>query len=271
MAAHWDGLVLNDYEAVMPLTWRRKYGFYYLYQPYFIPSLGLFGKVNNSVTLHDFLSAIPLKFKYWDIKLNETNDVTKYENVDATRIGSCKNCLLKLDKSYEAISDGYKRLCVRMIKKATDQKVEVIRNVTPAEVIKFYTSLYQQKHKGISAAVYKNLSTFTTERFAEGHVKTYIARLPGGEVMAVYLLLVDRKFVYSLIGGSSEKGKKAGSFYLLTDAVIRDHADSDRIFRFEGSDIPGIAFFNAQFGAAAISYPRLIVNKLPFPLNILKR
>ena len=33
MAKNWDALVLGDYEAVMPLTWNKKYGFYYLYQP----------------------------------------------------------------------------------------------------------------------------------------------------------------------------------------------------------------------------------------------
>src|SRR6266550_2768979 len=31
-AEQWDGLVMGDYEAVMPLPWRRKFGFYYLYQ-----------------------------------------------------------------------------------------------------------------------------------------------------------------------------------------------------------------------------------------------
>ena len=31
----WDALVLDDYAAVMPLTWRRKYGTRYLYQPAF--------------------------------------------------------------------------------------------------------------------------------------------------------------------------------------------------------------------------------------------
>ena len=27
MARRWDALVLGDYEAVMPLTWNKKYGF----------------------------------------------------------------------------------------------------------------------------------------------------------------------------------------------------------------------------------------------------
>ena len=38
-AKNWDALILNDYEAVMPLTWNKKYGIYYLFQPPFTPSL----------------------------------------------------------------------------------------------------------------------------------------------------------------------------------------------------------------------------------------
>ena len=44
MASQWDALVLNDYEAVMPLTWNRKYGIHYLYQPFLTAQLGVFGK-----------------------------------------------------------------------------------------------------------------------------------------------------------------------------------------------------------------------------------
>ena len=42
MSKNWDALVLNDYEAVLPLTWNKKYGVYYLYQPWFCASLGIF-------------------------------------------------------------------------------------------------------------------------------------------------------------------------------------------------------------------------------------
>ena len=42
MAKQWSALVLNDYEAVMPLTWNRKFGFNYLYQPAFTSQLGIF-------------------------------------------------------------------------------------------------------------------------------------------------------------------------------------------------------------------------------------
>src|SRR5215210_9046404 len=59
MAKHWDGLVLNDYEMVMPLTWNKKYGFYYLYQPFLCASLGVFGNDLNAGLIESFLHAIP--------------------------------------------------------------------------------------------------------------------------------------------------------------------------------------------------------------------
>ena len=31
MAGSWDALILNDYEAVMPLPWRKKFGIQYIY------------------------------------------------------------------------------------------------------------------------------------------------------------------------------------------------------------------------------------------------
>ena len=55
MAKHWDALVLGDYEAVMPLTWNKKYGIHYLYQPFFTSSLGLFGKNISGDLLNAFL------------------------------------------------------------------------------------------------------------------------------------------------------------------------------------------------------------------------
>jgi hypothetical protein len=38
----WDALVKDDYKSVMPLTWRKKYGIKYLYQPFFTQQLGVF-------------------------------------------------------------------------------------------------------------------------------------------------------------------------------------------------------------------------------------
>jgi hypothetical protein len=149
--------------------------------------------------------------------------------------------------------------------------VQILNVGNPAEAIEFYRKYYQSKHPKISAADYENLVASTTSCFERGMAKIYQASLPAGEITATYLVLVDNNFVYFLVGGSTEKGKQSGSFYLVTDAAIKDHAGSKRIFRFEGSDIPGIAFFNAQFGATVSHYLHVHRNNLPFPVNLLKR
>src|SRR5687768_4350635 len=69
MAKHWEALVLNDYEAVMPLTCNSKFGIHYLYQPFLTAQLGVFGDQVTTDLLETFLNSIPGKFKYWDIYL----------------------------------------------------------------------------------------------------------------------------------------------------------------------------------------------------------
>src|SRR3984957_7237734 len=66
MAENWSALVEGDFQNVMPLTWNKKFGFTYLYQPYFTKSLGVFGQNSGPFEISSFLLAIPEKYTYWD-------------------------------------------------------------------------------------------------------------------------------------------------------------------------------------------------------------
>jgi hypothetical protein len=90
MSKHWHALVLDDYKAVMPLTWNRKAGFYYLYQPAFTPSLGVFGNEVDEALVREFISSIPKKFRLIEISLNAGNDFQKI-NIDEKNIIRRKN------------------------------------------------------------------------------------------------------------------------------------------------------------------------------------
>ena len=63
MAGDWDALVMNDYEAVIPLPWRRKWRISYLYQPFLTAQLGVFGNHLSVQTVTAFLQAVPEKFR----------------------------------------------------------------------------------------------------------------------------------------------------------------------------------------------------------------
>ena len=51
VADNWDALVLNDYEAVMPLPWRQKYFIKYIYPPAWTQQLGVFSSAEVNETL----------------------------------------------------------------------------------------------------------------------------------------------------------------------------------------------------------------------------
>ena len=262
----WHALILNDYEAVMPLTWRKKYGIYYLCQPFCTAALGVFYKPGINVKTDDFLNAIPAKFKYWDIDINEQNVVESKLVITYTRV----NQLLNLTGGYDNIKNAYSRLAKRKLSKAKENDLMLKKSVSPKVIIDLYKKWYGRQHKN-TPDEYILLAECCKTAMQKGMAETYIAVFPGGEAVAFYIVLKDKDFVYSLLGGSTDKGKVAGAFYFLTDAAIKDHCIPGKAFRFEGSDVEGIAFFNSQFGTESITYLHVRQNKLPAFLRYFKK
>ena len=157
-----------------------------------------------------------------------------------------------------------------MTKKAIEGQVQIIRGEAPALIIQLYQRDYANRHRSISGTIYEKLTSCTAKAFENNLAETYLAKSPSGETLAYYMILKDERYIYSLLGGSTNEGKLKGAFYLLTDAIIRDHAGTNKIFRFEGSDIPGISFFDNLFGPERISYQHLVMNKLPFFIRFFK-
>ena len=265
VCTHWDALVVNDYEMVMPLPWRRKWGFYYLYQPFFIPALGVFGNDLSPSIIKTCLDSIPKKISYWDIDMNEKNEVSSSGKI---KVRHRTNLFLPLNQPYEIQFKNYKRLAKRKLQAALENGLTIQRNVNPEIIIDAYEKHYEDKQRIIPLEAYTQLVQVINS-LPKKNYQAYLVKKQE-EILAFYLILIDERNVYSLIGGSTEEGKEYGAFYLATDAVIQDYSNSEKTFRFEGSDIEGIAFFDLQFGSFAVTYPHLQMNNLPWPLRYLK-
>ena len=265
LCTNWDALVMNDYEAVMPLPWRKKWGFQYIYQPYFITALGVFGNNLTNLIIESFLKHIPKKFSYLEIDLNEKNLVTPFSKLT---IKKRKNYFLKLDKPYETLFNNYKRLAKRKLQLALERGLVIHRDAEAEAIIKSYEKYYEEKNRIIPHDTYTHLLKALSS-LPKNNYQSYLVKKQ--EAMAgFYTVLVDEKNVYSIIGGSTAEGKNYGAFYLATDAAIKDYSGTGKTFRFEGSDIEGIAFFNQQFGSFPIDYLRIKINKLPWPFSYFK-
>lgn len=265
MTRQWDALVLNDYEAVMPLTWNKKYGICYLYQPPFTACLGVTGKTVTPEMLTNFLNAVPKKFVYWDIYLNHGN----YFTLTAFNLYQRRNYILHLDVPYERLYESFKENIQRNIKKCRQLQCEIRKNIPVEDVIelakeqsKSFSSLsdddfgrieklYDQLHKKEKAITY---GVFSNQ-----------------ELVASAAFFFSHKRAYYILVGNHPNGKTIGASHALVNAFIEDHAGKDLILDFEGSDINSLAFFYSSFGAREEMYAAIKMNRLPFYLKWFKK
>lgn len=269
MCHQWDALITDDYAVVMPLPWKKKWMLAYVYSPYFVIAGGVFGKEVSEALLTAFIKAIPHRFLLIDLDLNERNFFPDTLLKDNILFKQRRNTWLPLNRSYEDIFADYNTSVKRKLKKAASHHFCVDKSLQTERVINLYKQYYRNQDSVVSRFDFANMISLLGEKLSN-QTRTYILSFPDGEVCAFYLLLFDDNYVYWLLGGSTEKGKESNAFYYLTDAVIRDFADSNRTFRFEGSDHEGIQFFNRQFGGQTVHYPRIKINRLPWPLRYLK-
>jgi hypothetical protein len=266
MAEHWDALVLNDYEAIMPLTWNKKYGVHYLYQPYFCASLGIFSKKEITAGITDaFLKNIPRRFRYIDIYLNQKN----FFPVDHFSLTERINYVLPLNRSYNDMAEQYRTNLKRNIKKAEQSGLKAVKNIAVDDII----SLAKETMQRVSAISDEQLQRFKTV-FSNAKAKQQAETLGiynhNDQLLASAVFLFSHKRWYYILVGNHPNGKTLGASHYLIDRFIEAHASTDTLLDFEGSDIRNLAFFYSSYGATEERYPALRMNRLPKLLKWLK-
>lgn len=265
MARHWDALVLGNYEAVMPLTWNKKYGFYYLYQPAFTASLGVFGKNLTKEIIDDFTSMFPSKFKLIEISLNSGNIIDDPKNFSLLR----SNYILHLNKSYEELYKAYRDNHKRNITKAFQLGCSISKEIAVDEIIQLNKEQLQHID-GTKQEDYPNFKKLYELLKIKGQAKTYGLIDKQNKILASAVFFFSHNRAYYIMVGNHPDGKTIGASHALIDAFIKDHADQNLILDFEGSDIRNLAFFYSGFGATEEIYPALKINRLPFYVKWMK-
>lgn len=266
MAKNWDALVLDDYEAVMPITFNRKYAVYYLYQPAFTACLGVFGNNISAEILNRFLHAIPGKFKYWDIYFNPGNmfalpDFNLYER---------KNFVLNLRNSYTELFANFKDNIKRNIRKSEKFGLLTNTNCNIDAVIAL------AKEQALAFALpgqddYENFKLLYKLLYSKEKAKIYAVSNKENKLLAAAVFFFSHNRAYYILVGNHPDGKTLGSSHALINAFIKDHAGQNLLLDFEGSDIPSLAYFYNSFAAAEEKYSAIKLNRLPAAIRWLKK
>lgn len=264
MAGRWDALVLNNYEAVMPLPWRKKMGLRYVYPPAFTQQLGLsYADAENEQLLADFIKAIPAKFRYIEMNLNAANQIPD------KGLFIRKNYLLPLFPDYTALKKKFSRSAIRNLVTAATHHVSIAENIPPARVIEMHRNRFHDDI-GFKAADYEKFSLLAEHFSKSGNCYCIGAFNNKGMLIAGSIYIVFKNRVYFVINGNTPESLAVGATHLLMDHTIRHFSGSSFTLDFEGSDHPSFARFYEQYGAQPENYYFLQLNRLPFPLNLLK-
>ncbi len=240
----WDALVLNDFEAVMPLPKRKKWGVIYIYQPFMCQQLGVFHK-QERYCVDDFILAIPKEISHFNINLNTHNSST------ISVLKSNVNYLLSLDKDINELRTNYSKSHLKNLKRAKKNNLSIATVPDSAEQF--------SKKKRLFASSFMKAKQFDLEL----KIINTSLKLGKGEIFSVegsqgnccsVFVINDDKRLYLLSSYSNEEGKRKSAYFFLLDYIFSLEKFRGFVFDFEGSNIQGIAQRNKGFGARPTTY-----------------
>ena len=241
----WSLLVLDDYQVVMPLPWKRKYGLQIISQPFFTQQLGLFSV--DELKEGDFLNfvkAIPKKFVKIALNCNSLNVFKKEEHT--TKV----NFTLSLNSDYKTLYSNYSKGRKHALGAGLKNNLK-IESVEFSELLALgrghyeYTELKEKDFQKLS-----KLISILKDKCELQILGVYDQeQLIGGSVFVIH----SNHIIY-LFSAMHPKGKKKQVPTILLDQIIKKFSGQEFVLDFEGSMIPSIASFFKSFGAQREAY-----------------
>ena len=263
VATNWGGLVEGDYTSVMAIPWRKKFGLKYIYQPFYSQQLGIYSSTYpDAKKFLEFYQAIPSDFRHIEYNFNHLHNFQGVKNKITTR----KNFELRLNTNYLDLFEKFSSNTQRNITK-TLPTIELREGVKVGDIVKMKR---ENSALNLNAEFYENLNCLihgVMLRKKGFIVGAYI----GDKLVGSAFFAMNEGRIYYLTPVSNKEGKEKRAMFAILDYVIGKYADTGLILDFEGSQIPGVARFFAGFGAKPITYFHLKENRLPFPINLLKK
>jgi len=266
VADNWDVLVLNDYEAVMPIPWKRKYGIKYVYPLLWVLELGIF-YADNKTKIAPFLAILFNKFRFVESKLNSTEKFIARKN----QLVGKQFQILSLKEVYPAIFSKYRKDRKKDIRKAVHLDLIEKWNDTPDKLIGLFKNNVGKRTPNIlehDYTVLENLIRACLERKVGEILSIYDKN---NNLVASGFFIKHKDAVTILVSSTDFKNRNNGANTFLIDRAIFKFQKNFNTFNFGGSSIKSIAKYFLSFGANTEDYQQVKYHKLPFLLRFFKK
>ncbi|MBU4538022.1 MAG: hypothetical protein L6264_13435 [Weeksellaceae bacterium] len=238
LCEEWELLVFGDYEYVMPVPVKKKFGFRFVLMPLFCQQLGIFGKMQNGRTEQQFLDFLLKEYRIVYYAFNFQNSFDQ-------------NLRKKKNYFIETTDYGILRKNYFKGRKSTVKTAQYLdfKEVMIAESLPFIRDNFKGLDKKKDMEKFFDYLQFLHERkflklfgsFKDNHL-TNLA------------IIIDSENRYSLLGlVNDEKFKLDNGASFLIDRILKDNIHQ-KSFDFMGGSIRGIEVFFKSFGSVLQEY-----------------
>ena len=264
VSANWSALIMNDYQYIMPLVWKKKYGIKFLYQPFYCQQLGVFSrKYVDPATVAQFVSRLTKSYRFGTLSLNTLNLIGDHKRLE---VYDRTNYVLPLQREYDTLYASFSTNVKRNLKRARDRTGEVENEISPDELI-----LFKKENDVIKRPeeAYLRLKDLIGSVIKNSRGIAYGLR-DGDRLSAAAFFGFSRTRAIYLLSSSSEQGKENRAMFKIVNDFIRSYATFDLVLDFEGSNIPSVARFFSGFGARPEIYQGISFTRLPLLISKLR-
>lgn len=262
MAPGWEALIDDQLGILMPLTWRRKWGIHYLYNPYGAQQLGVFNANRDPDRTTAFLAAVPGRFRYIDIWLNAA--MARPEDPKGAWLPQVNQTMIASD-DMDSIRGRYAKGHLRNLRKS-GMSTEFQEGIDATTFMDLFERTTGARHGGLPAGASAALRSTMADALDEG-TGGITGSIKDGKLVAAVCTITWGGRSILLKSANTPEGQSVNAMFHLYDHWIASHAGTKTSLDFAGSNTPGVARFNAGFGAVESTYFRFRWNRLPWPMN----
>jgi hypothetical protein len=267
-SAQWHGIILGDYEAVMPLPFNHKILITkQLYQPTLLQQLGIFYKNRLAPNeIQAFLNVAKQHFKYGTIHLNSDNisenDSHLSDLFQNNVLTFRDNHTLNLHFTYENLHKNYNSGLRARLRQTQKNELKWNENVGFEDWLRIFRQYQLPKISDMSPLIFDEIGNIILK--IPENSKFLGVNDKNGTLIGTAFVVYSPQRITILLNAASDTGRKLAATHFLIDSLIQKYANTATILDFEGSSIPSIAEFNRSFGAQNEPYPIFKNNSLPF-------
>lgn len=260
----WEALIDEEHGAIMPLTWRSKWGIRYLYNPYGLQQLGVFAPEPGEHLTRAFLDSVPAHFRYADIWANGGSPVPMGTD---WRCAPQNNQILLGDRTISDLRAAYSNNHRRNLRRSP--RPTISGDITPEAFMDLFERTTGARFGGSPASSGPVLLSILSDAVESGNARLACIKLDGTPAAAACYIDWQGRSIF-LKSANDERGVAIKAMFHLIDHWIELHAGTGHVLDFAGSNTPSVAQFYAGFGAVNSTYFRYRLNRLPWPFRYLK-